>query len=321
MAATFAQVAWLGLLHPGVEDIAHGQAKIPRIGVLSWYRPHSPQEEGVRRALQDLGYVDGTTARIDFKRASGSSDVAASLASELARSKVDLIVVIATPAIQPALSATRTIPLVALSADPVGVGAVASLARPEGNVTGVSTNSVALAGKRLELLREILPRISRVAFLASPVDPNGARFVEETRSAAKTMGLQVQAAFVRGPEEFPDAFSDMSRDRAEAVIVQPLFNEHRDRLTELAARHRLPAIADDRPFAEAGGLLAYGASRAEVYRQLALYVDRIVKGAKPSDLPVVEPTRFELTVNLATARTLGLTIPSSVLLRADHVIR
>lgn len=311
---------WLGVLPLGGEGIARAQAKTPRIGVLSWFRASSPPEEGVRQALRDQGYVDGATARIDYRRANGNRDHATSFAAELVRAKVDLIVVIATPAIQPALSATRTIPIVALSADPVGVGLVASLARPGGNMTGVSTNSIALAGKRLELLREILPRVSRVAFLASAVDPNGVRFVEETRRAAERMGVRVQSAFVRGPEGFAEAFSEMVRDRAEAVIVQPLFNEHRVRITELAARHRLPTISDDRPFSEFGGLIAYGASRAEVYRQLAVYVDRILKGAKPSDLPVVEPVRFELTVNLDTAKTLGLTIPASVLLRADHVI-
>jgi putative ABC transport system substrate-binding protein len=319
-AIALALTVWLGLLPPDPGANAQGQAKTPRIGVLSWYRANSPQEEAVRQALHDQGYVDGTTARIDYKRASGSTDSAASLAAELARANVDLIVVIATPAIQPALNATRTIPIVVLSADPVGVGFATSLARPVGNMTGVSINSVALAGKRLELLREVLPRVGRVAFLASSVDPNGARFVRETRAAGEKIGVHIQPTFVRGPEGFEEAFSSMVRDGAEALIVQPLFSEHRISIMELAARHRLPVIADDRLFAEAGGLLAYGASRAEAYRQLATYVDRIVKGAKPSDLPLVEPARFELTVNLDTAKTLGLTIPASVLLRADHVI-
>jgi putative ABC transport system substrate-binding protein len=320
-AVALALTVWLGLLPSGGEETAHGQAKVPRIGILSWYGANSPPEESIRQALHDQGYVDGTTARLDFRRASGSGDLATALAADLARAPVDVIVVIATPAIQPALNATRTIPIIVLSADPIGVGFATSLARPAGNMTGVSINSVALAGKRLELIREIIPRITRVAFLASSVDPNGARFVEETRIAGERIGVQIQPAFVRSPEGFDEAFSRMLRDRAEALIVQPLFSEHRIRIMELATRHRLPTISDDRSFAEAGGLLAYGASRAEAHQQVAIYVDRIVKGAKPSDLPLVEPARFELTVNLNVAKALGLTIPMSVLLRADHVIR
>jgi putative ABC transport system substrate-binding protein len=316
----FLVAAWLDVPQPGGQAVVLAQAKVPHIGVLSWYRANSPDEEAFRQALRERGYVDGTTARIDFRFAEGRSDRATALATELARARMDVIVVFATPAIQPTLNATRTIPIVTWSADPVGVGLAGSLARPGGNITGVSTNSVALAGKRLELLREVLPRVGRVAFLASSVDPNGARFVEQTRVAGEKLGIQVQPEFVRGPEGFDEAFSKMARGRADALIVQPLFVEHRRRITELAARHRLPTISDGRIFAEAGGLMSYGADRADLHRQLAVYVDRILAGAKPADLPLVEPARFDLTINLKTARALGLDVPSSVLIRADHVI-
>ena len=321
IASALALASWLGPLPSGGEGIALGQAKIPRIGVLSWYRANSPDEKAFRQALSERGYIDGTTARIDFRFAEGRSERATALATELARANVDVIVVFATPAIQPALSATSTIPIVTWSADPVGVGLAGSLPRPGGNITGVSTNSVALAGKRLELLRDILPRVGRVAFLASSLDPNGARFVEQTRAAGERIGVQIHPVFVRGPEGFDEAFSRIVRDRAEALIVQPLFVEHGRRIADLAVRHRLPTISDGRAFAEAGGLMSYGADRADLHRQVAIYVDRILKGAKPADLPMVEPARFDLTINLKTANTLGLDIPSSVLLRADHVIR
>jgi putative ABC transport system substrate-binding protein len=239
--------------------------------------------------------------------------------------KVDVFVAEATPAVQAARNATKTIPIVmAAAADPVGTGFVASLARPGGNITGLSMMMPDLAGKRLELLREVLPGVAHVAFLAHGADPAHRRFLQETQVAAQKLGVQIQPVVVRGPDEFEGAFSAMVRERAGALIVQPFFvivPEQRRRVVDLAARNRLPAISDFREFADAGALMSYGPHRPDHIRRAATYVDKILRGAKPADLPVEQPTRFELVINMKTARALGLTLPQSVLIRADHVIQ
>jgi len=203
----------------------------------------------------------------------------------------------------------------------VGTGLVASLARPGGNITGVSLMLPDLAGKRLELIREALPGVARVAFLAHGAGPAAPLFIRETQVAAQKLGVRIQPVIVEGPEEFEGAFSAMRREQAGALIVQPIFTEHRQRIVALAAKNRLPTISDPREFADAGGLMSYGPNLREIYRRAATYVDKILKGTKPADLPVDQPTRFEMVINMKTAKALGLTFPPSILIRADQVIQ
>jgi putative ABC transport system substrate-binding protein len=219
-----------------------------------------------------------------------------------------------------AKDATATIPIVMQVSDPLATGLVASLARPGGNLTGISSSGPDLAGKRLELLRELRPDLARVAFLGAANDPNTRTFLNETQAAAVSIGVRLQPVLVTGPEEFDAAFAIMTQEQAQGVIVQPLFAGHRAKLAELAARHRLPMVADQRTFAVAGGLASYGVNRSALSRRWAYYVDKILKGAKPADLPVELPTTFDLVINLKTAKALGLEVPTSILLRATEVI-
>jgi putative ABC transport system substrate-binding protein len=244
----------------------------------------------------------------------------------LARLKLDLIVAANTPAARAVQQATTTIPIVVpVMGDPVGDGLVASLARPGGNITGLTFLGPELVPKRLGLLKEALPKVSRVAALWHPggySERTTSDMVKQTEAAARTLGVQLQLVGVRGPDELDRAFSTMTRERADALIVFPspmLFNERR-RIVDLAVQHRLPSISVAREFVELGGLIAYGASITDLVRRTATYVDKILKGAKPADLPVEQPTKFEFVINMRTAKTLGLTIPPSILIRADSVI-
>ena len=303
---------------------AQQAAKVPRIGYLAWGSPPPSDRYGepFRQGLREFGYVEGQNIVVESRWAEGRKDRAGDLAAELVRLKVDVIVAFATPAIEAAKSATKTIPIVmGVSTDPVGTGFVASLARPGGNITGVSLMSPDLAGKRLQLLREALPGVARVAFLASGRSPAGRLFLQETQVAARKLGVQIQPVVIGGPEEFKDAFTAMVRERAGALVVQPLFTDQRRQIVDLAARHRLPVVSDFREFADAGALMSYGPNARDVYRRAATYVDKVLKGARPADLPVEQPMRFELVINMKTAKALGLTIPPSVLIRADQVIQ
>ncbi len=304
---------------------AHAQqpAKVPRIGFLSWGfpPPSDPYGEPFRQGLRELGYVEGQNIVVEYRWAEERSDRAADLAAELVRLRVDVIVAWTSPAVKADGNATRTIPIVmGGAADPVGTGLVASLARPGGNITGPSHMMPDLAGKRLELLREVLPRVGRVAFLFY-TKAGGWRMVEETQVAAQRLGVRIQPVGVGGPEEFESAFAAMRRERAGGLIVEPIFVRDRGRIVDLAAKHRLPTISDYRDFPEAGALMSYGPNRREIYGRTAYYVDKILKGAKPADLPVEQPTRFELVVNMKTAKALALTFPPSILIRADQVIQ
>lgn len=297
--------------------------KVRRIGSLSPAAQPSAREETVKQGLRDLGWIEGQNVRIEYRRAAGLDRLPA-LAEELVRLKVDLIVAWGTPAVQAAKNATRTIPIVmGPTADPVGTGLIASLARPGGNITGLSAMAPELAGKRLELLRELVPGLSRVAFLAHGSDPAHRLFLKEVQDAGQALGIQVQPLVVKGPEEFESAFSVMIRERSTALVVQPLFISplgHGPKIADLAARHRLLTVSDGHQFAEVGGLIYYGPDRTVLDRRVATYVDRILKGAKPADLPVEQPQQFHLVINLQTAKRLGLAIPQSVLFRADKVI-
>lgn len=313
--------ALLLLLVPLTADAQRPEGKLPRVGVLMSTPMTAAFQDGFRQGLRDHGYVEGQNILIEWRAAEGRTDRAEALALELVRLKVDVIVAMLTPAVQAAKNATSTIPIVMSPAgDPVKTGFVASLARPGGNITGLSLISVELSGKLIELLRELLPGLTRVALLINSEDPFARPFVDENRTVTKSAGIQLQVLDVRRPEEFDGAFSAMTKERASAVIVQGVLTAPAWRAAELALRHRVPSLSPQRQFAESGGLMSFGANFADVHRRAASYVDRILKGAKPGDLPVEQPTRLELVINLKTAKALGLKIPPSLLLRADQVI-
>ena len=299
------------------------QTKKATIGILT-LASDDPLAKVLREGLRDLGYVEGQNIVFEHRYVDGKVERLPDVAAELVRMKVDVIVARSTPVVQAVRNATSTIPIVISVPDAVGSGLVANLARPGGNITGTSSIMPELAGKRLELLREILPKLSRVAFLAHGGDPSHPQFTKQIQDAAESVGLQVQPVVVKGPEEFESAFSAMARNRAGAVIIQPLFAGVlglAGPIAELATKNRLPTISDGLRFAEAGGLIYYGPDQLALWRRIPEYVDRILKGAKPADLPVEQPTKFELEINLKTAKKIGLAIPPNVLARADRVIK
>jgi putative ABC transport system substrate-binding protein len=298
--------------------------KVPRIGFLSANSPASSVRiETFRQGLRDLGYVEGQNIVIEQRYAEGKLDRLPGLAAELVRLKVDVIFAVTTPAVQAAKKATTTVPIVTVSGDPVEFGFVASLARPGGNITGLANLTPELVGKRLELLKEVVPRVSRVAVLWKPDNPGAALRMRETEAAAPSLGLKLQPVEVRGPNDFEHAFSAMKKERADALVPlrSALIQNQGKQIVELAAKNRLPAMYDSTEFCEAGGLMSYGAIGADLDRRAATYVDKILKGAKPADLPVEQPTKFEFVINLRAAKQIGLTIPQSVLYRADKVIK
>ena len=303
-------------------------ATIPRIGFLSSSSssdPRTPRHLGAfREGLRELGYVEGQNIAIEFRWAEGKYDRLPGLAAELVSLKVDIIVATALPAIQAAKQATATIPIVmTTSLDPVATGFVANLARPGGNITGLSAMAPDLVGKQLELLKEVVPKVSRVALLGNPANPGTAPMVRRAQDAARELGIRLQPLDARSPGEIDSAFAAMTRERAGALLVllDVMFADHRARIADLAAKHRLPAMYGLQEFAEVGGLMVYGSSFVDRFRRAAIFVDKILKGAKPAALPIEQPTRFELAINLRTAKALGLTIPQPLLLRADQVIQ
>jgi len=313
------------LLLPRAAPAQPVAGRVARVGYLT---PSSVAARGgiveLRRHLRDLGYVEGRDIRFEIRGANEDFERLPDLAADLVRSGVDLIVAVSPPAIRAAENATSTIPIVMVSGtDPVVGLFVASLARPGGNVTGVTTYLPELAGKRLEVLRECVPGLRRVAVLANLRNPSSAAEARETEAAARTMALEIQVTDARLPEQYPDAFASMTRSGARAVFVtaDPVLSSNRERIMQLAASHRLPAMYEWPEIVDAGGLLSYGPTLAEINTRVAAYVDKILKGAKPADLPVERPTRFELAVNLKTAAALGITIPPAVVARAGRVIR
>ena len=307
---------------------AQQAAKIARIGYLvTNLASASHVHDAFRQGLRDLGYVEGRNVVIEYRDAEGKLERLPALAAELVALKVDVIVAAGPPAALAAKQATRTLPIVfASSGDPVTSGLVTSLARPGGNVTGLSALTQELVGKRLELLKQAGPGVSQVAVLWHPgvlgerTDKDALKGAEV---AARALGVRPQFVETRGPADFDRAFSDMTRARAGALTVLPstMFTSERRRLVDLVAKNRLPAMYPWREFVDAGGLMAYGPDLADSFRRAATYVDKILKGAKPGDLPVEQPTKFELVINLRAAKALGLTIPQSLLLRADQVIQ
>jgi len=304
---------------------AQQPTKIPRIGLLTAtsLSAVADRTEAFRRGLRDLGYVEGKNIFIEYRWAEGKTERLHDLAAELIRLKVDVIVTSGPAATRAAKEATVTIPIVmAQDSDPVGNGLVASLARPGRNITGLSSLAAEISGKRLELLKEIVPRLSRVAVLGSSITPGNAHALRETELAAKAFGVQLQYVDVLVTKDIAPAFRAAAKGHADALLVLTslVLISQRPQLADLAVKSRLPAIYDRGEFVEDGGLLCYGTNFTDLSRRAATYVDRILKGAKPADLPVEQPTKFELVVNLKTANALGLKIPNSILVQATKVI-
>jgi len=319
----------LGVLATPLAAEAQQPGKVARIGYLAQgSAPSGPIFEAFRQGLRELGYVEGQNIVIEYRWAADRLERLPDLAAELVSLKVDVIVAGGTLAPLAAKQATRTIPIVlAAAGDPVGTGLVASLAKPGGNVTGLSNLSRDLTAKRLQLLKEIVPGLSRVAVLWNAANIVAALHIPETEAAARTLGLQVQSLEVRSPDDFENALLErkvlraaISEGGALFLVDDPLVMRYRQPIADFAIRNRLPSTAIYKNFAEAGGLMTFGASLPDLFRRAAIFVDKIFKGAKPADLPVEQPTKFELVINLRTAKALGLTIPQSVLLRADQVI-
>jgi putative tryptophan/tyrosine transport system substrate-binding protein len=304
---------------------AQQQAKVPKIGYLGTSSGSGPGVgHGVlRRELLQLGYVEGKNIAYEYRYGENKLDRLPALADELVRLKVDVLVTGATPATLAAKNAARTIPIVFVGVgDPVASGLVDSLARPGGNITGLTNISAVLAGKRLELLKETVPKLSRVAVLWDPQAPGSPQW-KESQLPARALGLQLHSMEVSSADKYEAAFKEAIKAGSSglAVTQQTLAGSNRKQIVELAAKHRLPAIYPGRGFVESGGLMSYGPDRDEPYRRAAVMVDKILKGAKPADIPVEQPTKFELMINLKTAKALGLTIPPVVLMRAEKVVK
>ncbi len=302
---------------------AQQPARIPRIGILRSGSPPDPFVEAFKQGLHELGYVEGQNISIEYRWAEGRDERLPGLAADLVHLKVDVIVASGPAPVLAAKQATTTIPIVMpISTNPVKLGLVASLARPGGNITGFASLYDEMPGKWMELLKEALPRVSRVAVLWDPAgDPDQVRTSE---AAARSLGVRLQVLKVGRPDDFGTAFAEAQKNHAEALIVlsSAFFYAHRSRLVELAAKQRLPTMYHQKDFVVgSGGLMAYGPDFHDLFRRSATYVDKILKGAKPGDLPVEQPSKFELVINLKTAKALSLTIPQSVLIRADEVIQ
>jgi len=307
---------------------AQQEKKIPQIGFLLAFSSSSDRErvEAFRQGLRELGYVEGQNVFVEYRYVGGKPDESPKkLAAELVRLRVDLIVAGGGSGLARAVTeTTKTIPVVITGgSDPVSGGLVASLARPGENVTGLTAIAAELAGKRLELLKETLPRLTRVGVLWNPTDRGSAQGLKEIEIAASTLGLDVQSLQVRSPSHFESAFKAANTGRARAlqVLGSGLINSQQNRIIEFATKSRLPTMFANAALVQAGGLMSYGPNAPELYRRAATYVDKILKGAKPGDLPIEQPTKFDLAINLKTAKQIGLTIPPNVLARADRVIK
>ncbi len=325
---TFLTTVAGGLLAAPLCARAQQFAKIPRVGILFFGFPASPSEPApLGRAfvegLRNLGWVEGRNVMFEWRYAEGKTDRYPALAAELVALKVDVIVASSTPAAVAVRQATNTIPVVMVAvSDPVGSGLVGSLARPSGNMTGLSLLAPALSAKRLDLLKQALPWLARAAVLWNTANPGMKLRFTETEAASRRLGLRIESVGVQGPDDFENAFATIAKLGPDGLIVlaDTVTVAHRRRTVDFAIANRLPAIYEMREFADDGGLMSYGISMPDHFRQAATYVDKILKGAKPVDLPVEQPTRFELVINMKTAKALGFTIPRSLLLRADQVI-
>ena len=324
---TFVGAAAGSLLTLPLAIEAQQASKVPRIGYLVQNYAETSQRPlaAFREGLRELGWVEGKNIVIEVRFAEGSVDQLPALVSELIRVKVDIIVAGSSGATWAAKNATQSIPIVmAASANAPGEGLVASLAHPGGNITGMTfLAGPEIAGKQLQLLKEVAPAASRVAVLTNPTNRAHVAFVREVQLAARSLGAQVQVLDARNPDQLDSAFAAMTREHAAALLVltDSMLVGQRQRVANLAARSRLPALYSQREFVDAGGLVSYGPSLSDMFRRAATHVDKILRGGKPSDIPVEQPTKFELVINLKTAKALGLTVPQSLLLRADEVIQ
>jgi putative tryptophan/tyrosine transport system substrate-binding protein len=306
---------------------AQQPTKVPRIGYLSGssLSTDAARVAAFQHGLRDLGYVEGKNIVIEWRSGEGKLDRSLAHAAELVRLKVDVIVAAGGTEIRAARKATATVPIVMIrGGDPIGSGFVASLARPGGNITGLATLRPELSGKRLELLKEIVPKLSRVAVFASSGFAEYALVLKEIEIAAGPLGIKLQSLDIQSPKDFESAFQAAAKGRADAVLFRvrgPVLSPHRTEVAALAVKSRLPAIYETAEEVEAGGLMSYGVNDNDLYRRAATYVDKILKGRKPADLPVEQPTKFELVINLKAAKQIGLTIPPNVLARADRVIK
>jgi putative ABC transport system substrate-binding protein len=320
-------IAAAALLFAMPVTVAQQTAAVPRLcflGLVAAQRGDGGTFSGMLEGLQELGYVEGRNITIDYFSADGRFERFPSLAGECVRHKADVIVTVTTPGALAAKRATTTIPIVAgPTGDPVGTGIVASLARPGGNVTGFSLIGPGLSAKRLELLKEAVPRISKATLLANLGDPIAGPQITEMEHAARSLGVALRVRDVRKPDDLVPAFAAAIKDGDQGVLttIEAIFFAQRSRVVELAAQHRLPAMYPYRNVTDVGGLMSYGPNLAALSRRVATYVDRILKGAKPADLPVEQPTQLELVINLKTARSLGLSVPQSLLLRAQDLIQ
>jgi len=315
-------VALLGLAftHSGK---AQQPVKIPKIGILRTGSPPDANIEGLRQGLRDLGYIEGHNIILEYRWADRDERLS-ELAHELVQLKVDVILTGSTPATVAAKEATKTIPIIfGAASDPIGVGLVASLARPGGNITGMSLLAPELWPKRLELLKETVPKLARVAMLWNRSNPGMAARAKETQDAAQQMGVAVQDRGAKDSQELENIFNVITKDRPDGLLtmLDPFTTFHLKHIVEFAGSHQLPGTYEERRFVQAGGLMSYGPNVANLYRRAATYIDKILKGSKPADLPVEQPMKFELFINLHTAKALGLRIPDSVLFRADDVIK
>ena len=327
---TMKNIAGLFLIIAGILVAVVAQAqqsKVPRIGIITTGFPAVLQHllEGFKEGLRERGYVEGQNIHLELRYGEGKADQLPIFAAELVDLKVDVIVAMPNSAIDAVRKATQTIPIVMpIGSDPVGIGFAASLARPGGNITGLSAYSPELNGKRLELLKETVPKLSRVALLMSPNVPGNAIDLKETELAAQSLRLRSQLFEVRGSADLGSIFKSMTKARSEALMVypgQPTLFANRKQIVDLAAKHRLPAMYPLADYVNGGGLISYGVNNLDLFRRAATYVDKILKGTKPADIPIEQPIKFEFVINLRAAKQIGLTVPPNLLVRADRVIR
>jgi len=324
-----ALVGMIGLLYAATTSVGYPQQSVeaPRIAMVLQGAPEdtAPGVEAFRQGLRDLGYVEGQNLTIEYRYfPPDRHDLLPGIATSLVQSKVDVLIAMSTPEIRALMQATDTIPiLMVVPGDPVGAGLIKSLARPGGNVTGLTIQSIDLDGKRVELLEETVPRLSRIGVLFNPGNSVVRQDVAHLQAAGKTLGVTIHPVEARNQNEIVSAFSTVAeaRDQAVVVVVDALTFINRKMIVDLCTRGRLPAMFYARPFVELGGLMSYGPRSTDLFRRAASYADKLLKGAKPADLPVEQPAKFEFVINLKTAKALGLTIPQSILLRADEVIR
>jgi putative ABC transport system substrate-binding protein len=302
---------------------AQQRGKLPLVGVLVSASPPHPFADAFKRGLQSLGYLEGRNIALEFRYSEGRSERASQIAIEFVRLGVDVIVAHFTPAVRAAMGVTQTIPIVMAPAGaPLQSGFIESLARPGGNVTGLSAMEAEIGGKRIQLIRDLIPSLGQIGVLASTTatDPFSGPYVENLRLAATRIGLQLEPVLVNGPNEFEGAFAAMAKANAQAVIIQPLFDPYRAILVELATKHRLALMSGNRETIAGGGVISISADFPLLYERSASYVDKIIKGAKPADLPVEQPTKFQVVLNVRAARALGLTISPTLLAQADEII-